>query len=62
MSNTACVYNYKFSRLGRLCFRQPCSDEKLSYLLAFVLVDLATKGKYGKSAHNMIQSILDEWP
>jgi len=54
MGNAACVDHdeVRFSRRVNLLKAEVF--EKFSNLLAFVLVDLATKGNYRKSSHNML--------
>ena len=54
MGYTAGVNNEKVRFIGWLDLAQSELFEQLSNLLAFVLVDFAAKGIYGKSLHNMI--------
>ena len=54
MSYTAGVNNDQVRLLDRMDHMESEPLEKFSNLLAFVLVDFAAKGIYGKSRHYMI--------
>ena len=54
MGNAAGVDHDKVRFLRRFDLLKSELVEKLSNLLAFVLVDLAAKGNYRKSSHNVV--------
>ena len=54
MSNAAGIDHNQVGFFGGLAVVQSESFEQFSYLLAFILVDLAAESSYRKSFHNMV--------